>query len=110
MKLADELVCQSDKRLFNMIRKEESDNIEMANNGQMLASILVTVDGTWQRRGHCSKIGIIFIIFVLDYIIKSLVCHYCIKHNHEDKHSKKYKHWFEKHKMNCLINHGGFTV
>ena len=112
VKLADELMCQSGKRLFVIILTEEPDNIEMANNGQMLANVPVTVDGTWQRRGHCSKIGIVFIISVhtgevLDYIIKSLVCHSCINHNHDDKQSKEYKDWFEKHKINCLINHSG---
>ena len=48
VKLADELMCQSGKRLFDIILKEEPDNIEMANNGQMLANVPVTVDGTWR--------------------------------------------------------------
>ena len=38
------------------------------------------VDGTWQKRGHTSKIGVVFVICVqtgevLDYSVKCLVCH-----------------------------------
>ena len=37
-------------------------------------------DSTWQKWGHSSKIGVVFVISVrtgevLDYIVKTLVCH-----------------------------------
>ena len=59
----------------------------------MIAKVSVTVDGTWQKRGHSSKIGIVFVISVrtgevLDYIVKSLVCHTCMKHEQDDKHPR----------------------
>ena len=38
----------------------------------MIANVSVTVDGTWQKRGYSSKIGVVFVISVemgeiLDY-------------------------------------------
>jgi len=27
-----------------------------------MAKVAVTVDGTWQKRGHSSKIGVVFVI------------------------------------------------
>ena len=78
----------------------------------MIAKVSVTVDGTWQKRGHSFKIGIVFVISVrpgevLDYIVKSLVCHTCMKHEQDDKTSKNYINWSELHKPFCLINHSG---
>lgn len=72
----------------------------------------VTVDGTWQRRGHASKIGVVFVISVrtgevLDYVVKSLMCHTCMKHKQEDKNTNEYKEWFKKHQDICLVNHKG---
>ena len=78
----------------------------------MIAKVSVTVGGTWQKRGHSSKIGIVFVISartgeVLDYVVKSLVCHTCMKHQQDDKTSKDYINWWELHKPSCLINHSG---
>ena len=48
----------------------------------LIGNTAVTVDGTWQRRGHASKHGIVFVISVitgevLDYQIKTLHCKKC---------------------------------
>ena len=72
----------------------------------------VTVDGTWQKRGHTSKIGVVFVISVdsgeiLDYEIKSLFCRECQKHEGQDKESLPYKSWKTKHDPHCHINHEG---
>ena len=55
----------------------------------MVADVAVTVDGIWQKRGHTSKIGVIFIISVLtgevlDFLVKSLVCHECVAKKNAD--------------------------
>ena len=43
----------------------------------------------------------------MDYIVKSLVCHKCMKHQQDEKTSKDYINWWELHKPSCLINHSG---
>ena len=55
----------------------------------MIAKVAVTVDDTWQRLGNCSKIGVVFVISVItgeviDYVVKSLVCHECVYHQREN--------------------------
>ena len=72
----------------------------------------MTVDGTWQKRGHSSQIRVIFVISVdtgeiLDYVVKSLFCHECKAHNDDDKDSEKYKEWKHAHETRCQINHHG---
>ena len=75
-----------------------------------VAEVAVTVDGTWQKRGHSSKIGVVFIISVLtgeilDYEVKSLICHECRAHDHMDKDSEEFKAWKTSHVATCQINH-----
>ncbi|CAH3044759.1 unnamed protein product, partial [Pocillopora meandrina] len=78
-------------------------------NGTEVAKVAVTVDGTWQKRGHSSKIGVVFVISVatgeiLDYEVKSLVCYECRAREHMDRDSEEYKAWKASH-TNCHINH-----
>ena len=78
----------------------------------MIAKVSVTGDGTWQKRGHSFKIGIVFVIGLnrrsFGLYFKSLVCHTCMKHQQQDdKASKDYINWWELHKPSCLINHSG---
>ena len=59
-------------------------NIVNINNKQA-ANVAVTVDDTQQKRGHNSKIGVVFILSVetgevLDIIVKCLFCAEC-NHN-----------------------------
>ena len=61
---------------------------------KLIANVAVTVDNTWQKRGHSSKIGVVFVISVLngeilDYEVKSLFCHECKAHGSH----MKYKEW-----------------
>ena len=44
---------------------------------------------------------------VLDYDIKSLICHECISRNRMVKESDDIKTWYETHKYHGLINHQG---
>ena len=72
----------------------------------------MTVDGTWQRRGHNSKNGVVFVISmetgeVLDYSVKSAMCHECSKHENDDKNSANYMKWKEYHVEKCAANHQG---
>ena len=78
-----------------------------------VAKVAVTVDGTWQRRGHTSKIGVVFIISVetgevLDAVTKSLFCGECSKATSKfDLNSPEIRSWFQGHKEQCCINHTG---
>ena len=63
------------------------------------------MDGTWQKHGHSSKIGGIFVISVdtreiLDYCVKSLFYHVCKAHCNDNENS-------EEHQPKCEINHDG---
>ena len=70
----------------------------------------VSVDGTWQRRGHVSHHGVVTAISTdtgkcLDVEVLSNICHSCITWEKEDKQSDKYLRWKADHK--CSSNHGG---
>ena len=46
-----------------MTKNKHPNSIE-DENGTELAKVAVSVDGTWQKRGHSSKIGVVFVISV----------------------------------------------
>ena len=106
MKNAEEIVQGAAKRLREKIAKEQLDNIEDEKDVE-IAEVAVTVDGTWQKRGHTSKIGVVFVISVnigeiLDYEVKSLFCHEC-KTDAKDEGTDKHKEWLKEHEPNCSI-------
>ena len=95
-------------RLSDLTKNKHPNSIE-DENGTEVAKVAVTVDGTWQKRGHSSKIGVVFVISVatgeiLDYEVKSLVCYECRAREHMDRDSEEYKAWKASH-TNCHINH-----
>ena len=68
-----------------------------------VADVLVSCDGTWQKRGFTSLYGIVFIIAhetgkVLDYHVMSKECEGCRKWEGKDKTSQEYIEWKQKHK------------
>ena len=75
---------------------EKPENIKIINN-KMVAAVVVSIDGTWQRRGHCSKNRSVFLISiitgeVLDYEVRSLFCRTCeISGKKYNKESIKYR-------------------
>eukprot|EP00112_Aurelia_sp_Birch-Aquarium-sp1_P021080 Seg5580.2 transcript_id=Seg5580.2/GoldUCD/mRNA.D3Y31 product="hypothetical protein" protein_id=Seg5580.2/GoldUCD/D3Y31 len=109
---AEQKMNAAASRLKEIIETEEPENITRDKAGNTIASVAVTVDGTWQKRGHTSKIGVVFILSVrtgevLDYKVLSHVCHACIAPKHLEKDSDEYKTWFDEHKSHCQINHTG---
>ena len=108
---AEEVMLESAKRLYQKIALEQPEKIEEFEEYDV-ACVGVTVDGTWQKRGHSSKIGVTFVISVgtgevLDYSVKSLVCHQCKARDAMNKKSAEYQQWRESHQPNCQINHDG---
>ena len=108
---AEEVMKDAAKRLRDKVSIEHPNDIEM-DGEELIANVAVTVDGTWQKRGHSSKIGVVFVISVLtgeilDYEVKSLFCHECKAHGSHDQDSVKYKEWKKAHEKNCEVNHQG---
>ena len=109
---AEKVMHDASQRLFNVIMDEEPENIAIINN-KMVAAVAVSIDGTWQRRGHCSKNRVVFLISivtgeVIDYEVRSLFCRTCeIYERKYDKESIQYKTFFENHKFSCSVNHHG---
>lgn len=96
------------KRLVENVAMDRPGDIEDDGN-TVMANVAVTIDETWQKRGHSSKIGVIFVISVdtgeiLDYCVKSLFCHECKVHSNMNAESEEYRSWKETH---CQINHTG---
>ena len=104
-------MCEAADRLRSVVMEEDGNSIEVLENGTLIAKVAVTVDGTWQRRGHCSKIGVVFVLSavmgeVLDYEAKSLTCTQCVSHK-AAKTTEQFNQWYEEHKPTYEINHQG---
>ena len=107
--LLESIMKDAAKHLFDITKKEEPENVVMTEYGE-LAHILVTVDGTWQRRGHNSKNGVVFVLSVetgevLDFVVKSIVCQECTMHDKNNKTSEENMIWKENHYPHCNVNH-----
>ena len=107
-KAAEKIMKEAADRLLSSC---SPDDIELDPNGVMIAQVAVTLDGTWQKRGHSSKHGVVYLLSVdtgevLDYCIKTLFCQ-CVNHQNDVKKSSKYKDWYDGHKPNCTINYHG---
>lgn len=92
---AESLMQEAAKRLVQNVTAERPSGVKVIDD-QSVANVAVTVDGTWQKRGHSSKIGVVFVISVntgeiLDYSVKSFVCHECKARNCLDKETDEYK-------------------
>ena len=108
---AETLMCEATERLSQLAyREDEESAVEI--DGHSVTKVAVSIDGTWQKRGHSSRIGVLFVISVmtreiLDYEVKSLICKECSSHEHCDKESADYLAWKESHRRDCEVNHVG---
>lgn len=105
-------MCEAAERLRIITAAENKENITTREDDSIIADVTVTVNGTWQKRGHSFKIGVVLIISVrsgeiLDYVVKSLICQECIANKNLDKESDKYLAWKLKHSTVYDINHTG---
>ena len=111
VKNAETLMCEAAARLSQMASSEDEECV-VNINGQSVTKVAVSIDGTWQKRGHSSKVGVVFAISVmtgeiLDYEVKSLICKECSSHEHWDKTLPDYLTWKNRHSAHCEINHVG---
>ena len=120
LKEAEEVYCKeaeckmkdAAERLIEKTELEEPQSVSKDENGNRIAEVGVTVDGSWQKRGHTSKIGVVFLLSVLtgevlDFEVMSLYCHACVAHSKLDKQSEVYINWMNRHQKDCQINHQG---
>ncbi|XP_068700909.1 uncharacterized protein [Montipora foliosa] len=108
---AEKLMCEAAERLTQLASRENEESM-VDIDGHSIAKVAVSIDGTWQKRGHSSKIGVVFAVSVmtgeiLDYEVKSLMCKECSSHEHCDKESPDYLAWKESHSRHCEVNHVG---
>ena len=47
------------QRLVEIIMDRSPDDIQVEEDGRIIANVAVTIDGTWQKRGHASKHGVV---------------------------------------------------
>ena len=109
-KLVEKYLNDAAQRLILHTIAENPGNIEVTDKDTLIAKVGVTVDGTWQKRGHSSKMGVVFVISidtggVLDYV-RSLFCHECTS-NYARKSKDDFDNWYNQHKIHCQINHTG---
>ena len=53
------ILKEAGERLLAVTVEKYPENIEVDGQGEMIGNVDVLVDGTWQRRGHTSKIGVV---------------------------------------------------
>ena len=90
--------------------RKEVRTFYKAESDDEIVDVVVSCDGTWQRRGFSSLLGAVFIICyesgkVLDFVVKSKFCKGCKHWEKKDKDSDAYKWWKENHV--CDVNFDG---
>ena len=75
-------MTEAAKRLHKKVLEEEPEICEVDQNEGMFPNVAVTVNGTWQKLGHSSNMGVVSVISVLtgellDFEVRSLLCHGC---------------------------------
>ena len=65
----------ADRAILFALENNPDGNTEVSPTGNIIGHIAVSVDGTWQKRGHCSKTGVVFVMSVdtgevIDYELK----------------------------------------
>jgi hypothetical protein len=86
----------------------------IANNPELkdvaVIDIIVSFDGSWQKRGHCSLFGFAAVIdsetgLIVDYIVLCKYCHDCRMTAADlGPESPEYHAWYMGHKDTCDIN------
>ena len=113
--VSEAMACMKDAsaRLKEVVLNDDLNRaeVDIVDGGKELVNVAVTVDGTWQKRGHTSKVGVVFVASVdtgevLDFEVLSHICQTCTWHkNHLSVH--EFEKWFEKHRDSCEVNHKG---
>ena len=54
-------MCEAAERLSQLVSCEDEDSV-VEISGHAATEVAVSIDGTWQKRGHSSKIGVVFAV------------------------------------------------
>lgn len=97
-----------DVAMLKAVREEKLLN---AQHGEPEDILTVSGDGSWQKRGFSSLIGIISLIYkrskkIANVAIRSSYCKACEKKKGTEK-TIEYAAWYETHKRDCSANHSG---
>ncbi|GFV12996.1 uncharacterized protein TNCV_3175311 [Trichonephila clavipes] len=77
---------RGEKKMLEMSRqaaREAHVKVDASLKNQEIIDVSVSYDGTWQKRGHTSNLGLGIIIdilsgLVLDFEVLSKYCHNCV--------------------------------
>ena len=91
--------------------REEVRQFYGAVSESEIVDCLVSSDGTWQKRGHQSLLGAVYVIEyqtgkVLDYKVFCKFCYDCNLHRNWDKDAD-FLPWKESHESKCECNFDG---
>ena len=94
-------------------RKEIRENYG-ATSSEDIIDVIVSCDGTWQKRGFSSLYGAVFLIAyetgkvidytVIDYTVMSKYCAGCKFWEKQDKLSEEYKEWKSSHVCDAITS------
>ncbi|XP_071050642.1 uncharacterized protein [Onthophagus taurus] len=104
---AAESVCK-----FSMqgaVEEEKKQTLEKENSD---TNLTVSGDGTWRKRGHTSRFGVVTLAGkyckkIIDSGVKSTYCHSCVFWKKKDSDPEAYEEWLSLHEDDCDINHKG---
>ena len=107
------MMCKKARKLIGMMYRNFTSTLTPIHSAALskdVIDILVSCDGTWQKRGFTSLFGAVFIIAyetgkVIDYIVLSKYCAGCSLWEKQDKLSDEYKDWKTSHE--CDANFSG---
>ena len=103
-----EKYLQATKEVAITSMQRAAEELIEKQNGERDA--MVSVDGTWQRRGYNSHNGVVTAVSVLtgkalDIEVLSNYCKGCSQWKEDQKKSAEYQQWLTFHK--CHLNHEG---
>lgn len=105
---AAESVCKIS--LQRAVEEEKKQTLEKENSE---TNLTVSGDGTWKKRGHTSRFGVVTLAGkyskkIIDSCVKSTYCQSCVYwKNKKDSDPEAYEEWLSLHEDDCDINHKG---
>ena len=108
-KVFKRVACATKVVAFDSMRRAATEFKELSES----TDCAVSLDGSWQRRGHASHHGVVSCILVetgkcIDIEVLSNICKGCSNWESRDKTSQDYLRWRENHK--CKMNHSGTST
>lgn len=101
------------KSVFDVVtlKAVREEKLLNAQHGEPEDILTVSGDGSWQKRGFSSLIGIVSLIYkynkkIANVAIRSSYCKACDKRKGTE-HTTEHAAWYQVHKRQCSANHSG---